>query len=184
MALRMPSKVQGPISTDTPSKATNRAPSLGFWFVPDSSKPAKPQTRTACFGSATGQTSSFLALRPLAKEEMAATFRSSAAVLSLPSACPLRSVVNAAVSRPFGLTGAGEELPLDILTTILQENSIKGSVAGMGQDMHDALTLLTHGRIDPAPFLGADFALDDIQTAFDTFTDRPEDLKTQIVMAH
>ena len=84
----------------------------------------------------------------------------------------------------FGLTGAGEELPLDILTTILQENSIKGSVAGMGQDMHDALTLLVHGRIDPAPFLGAYFSLEKIQTAFDTFKDRPGDLKTQIVMAN
>lgn len=84
----------------------------------------------------------------------------------------------------FGLTGAGEELPLDILTTILQENSIKGSVAGMGQDMHDALTLLAHGRIDPAPFLGADYSLSNIQNAFDTFKDRPGDLKTQIVMVN
>ncbi|MEM6890807.1 MAG: alcohol dehydrogenase catalytic domain-containing protein [Pseudomonadota bacterium] len=83
----------------------------------------------------------------------------------------------------FGLTGSGETLPLDILKTILQENSIKGSVAGMGQDMHDALTLLVHKRIDPLPFLGADFVLDDIQTAFDTFRDRPADLKTQIVVA-
>lgn len=83
----------------------------------------------------------------------------------------------------FGLTGAGEELPLDILTTILQENSIKGSVAGSGQDMHDALTFLVHDRIDPAPFLGAEYPLDAIQTAFDTFKDRPDDLKTQIVMA-
>ena len=82
----------------------------------------------------------------------------------------------------FGLTGPGETLPLDILTTILQENSVKGSVAGMGQDMHDALTLLTHGRIDTTPFTGADFPLEDIQRAFDTFADRPEDLKTQIVM--
>ena len=82
----------------------------------------------------------------------------------------------------FGLTGAGETLPLDILTTILQENSIKGSVAGMGQDMHDSLTLLTHGRIKTDLFTGADFALADIQEAFDSFKDRPQDLKTQIVM--
>jgi L-iditol 2-dehydrogenase len=82
----------------------------------------------------------------------------------------------------FGLTGAGETLPLDILTTILQENSVKGSVAGMGEDMHDALTLLVHGRIDTVPFTGANFPLEDIQRAFDTFRDRPGDLKTQIVM--
>ena len=83
----------------------------------------------------------------------------------------------------FGLTGAGETLPVDILRTILQENSIKGSVSGMGEDMHDALTLLTHGRIDTSPFTGADYPLERIQEAFDTFADRPGDLKTQIVMA-
>ena len=82
----------------------------------------------------------------------------------------------------FGLTGAGETLEIDVLQTILTETSLKGSVAGMGQDMHDALTLLTYGRIDTKPFLGADYALEDIQSAFDTFADRPQDLKTQIVM--
>ena len=82
----------------------------------------------------------------------------------------------------FGLTGPDETLSLDILTTILQENSVKGSVAGMGEDMHDALTLLTHGRIDTTPFTGAEFPLDKIQEAFDSFADRPQDLKTQIVM--
>ena len=82
----------------------------------------------------------------------------------------------------FGLTGAGETLPLDILQTILQENSVKGSVAGMGEDMHDALTLLRHGRIDVAPFTGAEFPLERIQQAFDSYADRPSDLKTQIVM--
>lgn len=82
----------------------------------------------------------------------------------------------------FGLTGAGETLVLDILQTILQENSVKGSVAGMGQDMHDALTLLSHGRIDIEPFTGAEYGLEDIQLAFDTFDRRTDDLKTQIVM--
>ncbi|MEO0915381.1 MAG: alcohol dehydrogenase catalytic domain-containing protein [Pseudomonadota bacterium] len=82
----------------------------------------------------------------------------------------------------FGLTGPDETLPVNILQTILTETSLKGSVAGMGQDMHDALTLLTHDRIDTKPFLGAEFALDDIQAAFDSFADRPQDLKTQIVM--
>lgn len=83
----------------------------------------------------------------------------------------------------FGLTGAGETLSLDILQTILQENSVKGSVAGMGEDMHDALTLLVHGRIDTTPFTGADYPLERIQEAFDSFADRPQHLKTQIVMA-
>jgi 2-desacetyl-2-hydroxyethyl bacteriochlorophyllide A dehydrogenase len=80
----------------------------------------------------------------------------------------------------FGLTGPAETLPIDILQTILQENSLKGSVAGMGEDMHDALTLLSHGRFNTQQFTTASYSLDDIQTAFDTFQDRPADLKTQI----
>jgi len=82
----------------------------------------------------------------------------------------------------FGLTGPDAELPLNILETILQENSIKGSVAGMGQDMHDALTLLTHNRIKTERFTGASYPLADIQEAFDTISQRPGDLKTQIVI--
>ena len=82
----------------------------------------------------------------------------------------------------FGVTGPDESLNMDIVQTILQENSLKGSVAGMGQDMHDALTLLTHGRIKTERFTGVDYSLEDIQMAFDTFADRPQDLKTQIVM--
>lgn len=80
----------------------------------------------------------------------------------------------------FGLTGPEGELPLNILQIILEENSIKGSVAGMGQDMHDALTLLVHGRIKTAAFTQASYALDEIQDAFDSYAARPSDLKTQI----
>ena len=82
----------------------------------------------------------------------------------------------------FGLTGPGNTLELDIVDTILREDSVGASVAGSGPDMHDALHLLRHGRIDTAPFLGVDYPLSDIQEAFDTFADRPGDLKTQIVM--
>jgi threonine dehydrogenase-like Zn-dependent dehydrogenase len=82
----------------------------------------------------------------------------------------------------FGLTGPEDTLALPIFDTILQENSIKGSVAGMGQDMHDALTLLAHGRVRTEPFTQATYALANIQTAFNTYADRPGDLKTQIIV--
>ncbi|WP_245866718.1 zinc-dependent alcohol dehydrogenase [Oceaniglobus roseus] len=82
----------------------------------------------------------------------------------------------------FGLTGPEDRLALPILDTILNENSVAGSVAGMGQDMHDALTLLVHGRLTTAPFTRAAFPLDEIQQAFDSINDRPGDLKTQIVL--
>jgi len=81
----------------------------------------------------------------------------------------------------FGLTGAGATVPVDIVQTILREDSLKGSVAGMGEDMHDALTLLAHGRFNTARFTEATYALDDIQQAFETVTQRPHHLKTQIV---
>lgn len=83
----------------------------------------------------------------------------------------------------FGITGPGEAVPVDILRMVLEENSAKGSVAGMGEDMHDALTLLAHGRFQTAAFTDASFELDDIQTAFDTLAERPADLKTQIQIA-
>jgi 2-desacetyl-2-hydroxyethyl bacteriochlorophyllide A dehydrogenase len=82
----------------------------------------------------------------------------------------------------FGITGPNEAVPVDILRTVLEENSLKGSVAGMGEDMHDALTLLAHGRFRTEAFTGAVYPLADIQSAFDSLADRPGDLKTQIVL--
>lgn len=82
----------------------------------------------------------------------------------------------------FGLTGPGETVPVDILRTVLEENGLKGSVAGMGEDMHDALTLLSHGRFRTEAFTGAEFPLERIQEAFESLAGRSERLKTQIVM--
>lgn len=82
----------------------------------------------------------------------------------------------------FGITGPDDTVSVPILRTVLQENSLKGSVAGMGEDMHDALTLLSHGRLKTDAFTGASFPLDRIQEAFETLPNRPGDLKTQIVI--
>ena len=82
----------------------------------------------------------------------------------------------------FGLTGADAQVPVNILDTVLRENSIKGSVAGMGEDMHDALTLLKHGRFRTDAFTAASYPLDDIQAAFDSLADRPQHLKTQLTI--
>lgn len=81
----------------------------------------------------------------------------------------------------FGIAGAGATVPVDILQTILREDGLKGSVAGMGEDMHDALALLAHGRFNTARFTEAAYALDDIQDAFKSVPKRPHHLKTQIV---
>jgi 2-desacetyl-2-hydroxyethyl bacteriochlorophyllide A dehydrogenase len=80
----------------------------------------------------------------------------------------------------FGITGATDTLPLPLLDTVLREYSLKGSVAGMGEDMHDALTLVTHGRFDLKAFRDAGYKLADIQQAFEDVPKRPEALKIQI----
>lgn len=83
----------------------------------------------------------------------------------------------------FGITPPGETVPIDILRTVLEEGSLKGSVAGMGQDMYDALTLLSHNRFRTNDFTKASYPLDAIQEAFESLGDRPQDLKTQIAIA-
>lgn len=80
----------------------------------------------------------------------------------------------------FGLAGPDDTVPLHLLHTVLRENSVKGSVAGMGEDVHDALTLLLNGRFRLAAFTGSAFALDQIQTAFEEVARHPEILKVQI----
>ena len=82
----------------------------------------------------------------------------------------------------FGIAGAGDVLPLPLLDTVLREYSIKGSVAGMGEDMHDALALLSHGRFQVEAFRAARYPLADIQQAFEDLPRRPEALKIQIAM--
>ena len=82
----------------------------------------------------------------------------------------------------FGLTGADATVPLRLLDTVLRENSIKGSVAAMGEDMHDALTLLIHGRFSLGAFTTKTYPLDDIQQAFDDLPKNPDVMKVQIAI--
>ena len=78
--------------------------------------------------------------------------------------------------------GPEDAVPVPILRRVLQENSLKGSVAGMGEDMHDTLTLLAQGRFRTGAFTGATYPRARIQEAFDTLSARPGDLKTQIAI--
>ena len=82
----------------------------------------------------------------------------------------------------FGITGPDEIMPLPLLSTVLREYSLKGSVAGMGEDMHDALTLLLHGRFRTDAFRAEQFSLDNIQAAFESVPNNPAALKVQIAM--
>jgi 2-desacetyl-2-hydroxyethyl bacteriochlorophyllide A dehydrogenase len=82
----------------------------------------------------------------------------------------------------FGITGPDDSIPLPLLPTVLREYSLKGSVAGMGEDMHDALNLLLHGRFQTDPFRSKHFTLDNIQTAFESVPNNPAALKVQVDM--
>ncbi|WP_348648617.1 alcohol dehydrogenase catalytic domain-containing protein [Rhizobium sp. RHZ01] len=80
----------------------------------------------------------------------------------------------------FGITGPQDTVDLPILGTVLHENGLKGSVAAMGEDMYQALKLLTHQRFDVKAFTGAVFPLAEIQEAFESLPKRSNDLKTQL----
>ncbi|MCV6576634.1 MAG: alcohol dehydrogenase catalytic domain-containing protein [Cohaesibacter sp.] len=83
----------------------------------------------------------------------------------------------------FGITGPDDALSMSILDMILKENSIKGSVAGMGEDMHDALTLLSHNRFKTDAFASKAYKLEDIQAAFEGLADHIDVLKTSITVS-
>ena len=80
----------------------------------------------------------------------------------------------------FGLTQPEATFSVKSLDVVLQELSIKGSVAGMGDDMYEALTLLAHNRIKTDFFTKKTVTLDKIQHAFDTISDDETVFKVQI----
>ena len=80
----------------------------------------------------------------------------------------------------FGLASPKETLCLSLLDTVLEENSIKGSVAGMGQDMFDAVHLMANKRFNLADFMKQDYPLEQIQKAFLEFNQNDNLLKVSI----
>jgi L-iditol 2-dehydrogenase len=83
----------------------------------------------------------------------------------------------------FGLTPAEARLPLATLDLVLSERAVLGSVAGTGEDMRQALTLLAHGRIETGPFRRESRPLDALADAIRAFERDPAILKMQIVVA-
>lgn len=82
----------------------------------------------------------------------------------------------------FGIADAKDTILLALLDMVLTENSIKGSVAGMGEDMHDALTLLMHNRFQTEAFTNAIAPLEEIQSSFETLQYRKNTLKIQLLL--
>ena len=56
-------------------------------------------------------------------------------------------------------------------------------MAGMGEDMHQALHLLSHQRFITAPFRESVHPLEDIQQVFSTLLAHPQQLKIQLRIA-
>jgi len=82
----------------------------------------------------------------------------------------------------FGLTDDTAKVEFSPFDVVLKEIGMKGSVAGMGEDMHQAMCLLAHDRINVAPFLKNVRPLTDIQEGITEFISNPELLKVQISM--
>jgi threonine dehydrogenase-like Zn-dependent dehydrogenase len=80
----------------------------------------------------------------------------------------------------FGLADAEARASFAPQAVVLKEIGLKGSVAAMGDDMHEALTLLRYGRIDTSPFLQSTRSLEETQRAIEDFAADPKLLKVQI----
>lgn len=83
----------------------------------------------------------------------------------------------------FGLAKPGHTFRISALDFVLREQGVQASVAGMGDDMHEAATLLGYRRIETAPFLTTVYRLDDVHAAFDRLSEDRSVLKIQVQVA-
>ena len=61
------------------------------------------------------------------------------------------------------------------MKVVLRELGLKGSVAATGDDMHEALTMLRHGRINTDAFTAHVRPLGEIQAAVEELICGPDD---------
>ncbi|CAN7580066.1 alcohol dehydrogenase catalytic domain-containing protein [Caballeronia sp. LjRoot34] len=83
----------------------------------------------------------------------------------------------------FGLAKPGQTFRISALDFVLREQGLQGSVAGMGDDMREAATLLGYKRIDVAPFLTTIYRIDDVEHAFARLAEDKSVLKIQLQVA-
>ncbi|MFL9988749.1 zinc-dependent alcohol dehydrogenase [Paraburkholderia sediminicola] len=83
----------------------------------------------------------------------------------------------------FGLAKPGHTFRISALDFVLREQGVQASVAGMGDDMHEAATLLGYKRVDVAPFLTTIYWLDDVEHAFARLAEDRSVLKIQLQVA-
>lgn len=82
----------------------------------------------------------------------------------------------------FGLAEPGARAHYEPFQVVLRELALQGSVAGMGDDMHEAMTLIAHGRMRLAPFLETVYPLERIAEAMEAFVSDRRLNKVQIAI--
>lgn len=65
----------------------------------------------------------------------------------------------------FGITGDDDIMRINPAKLVLSEKKITSSCAGVGTDWSDAITLISHGRIDPKPLFSKIMPLDKMEEA-------------------
>jgi L-iditol 2-dehydrogenase len=65
----------------------------------------------------------------------------------------------------FGIAGEHDEMKIRPFEFVLGEKKVTGSCAGVGADWPDAMTLISHGRIDPKPLFSMKVPLEDLEWA-------------------
>lgn len=83
----------------------------------------------------------------------------------------------------FGLAEPSAKAHYLPFQVVLKELGLQGSVAGMGDDMHEAMTLISHDRVQLGHFIETVYPLEKIAEAMNAFvTDKQID-KVQIAVA-
>ena len=82
----------------------------------------------------------------------------------------------------FGMPGAGQMAQIEPFQVVLAELSMTGSVAGMGEDVFDAIRLVSHDRFQLDPFTSLKIPLENIVEGFQKAEDKSA-IKVLIDMA-
>ena len=82
----------------------------------------------------------------------------------------------------FGLAEPSAKAHYLPFQVVLKELGLQGSVAGMGDDMHEAMTLIAHRRVQLAPFVETVYPLDHIAAAMDALVSDRRINKVQIAV--
>jgi threonine dehydrogenase-like Zn-dependent dehydrogenase len=77
----------------------------------------------------------------------------------------------------FGITAEDDAMSLRPFDVVLNEKTLTGSCAGVGNDWTDAMTLIEHGRIDPKPMFSLIVPLEELESALRELRENPDLIK-------